>query len=362
VEDPPFIVVKNDTGGLLPSTEWHGWIISILQELKSSLDFTYDLQLPSGENTGAYGAADKDLQKGVNRSGLLRRWASWPNRSDTGIKKTIHADDVSKFTDEPQLIVSGAYITPSRLNGSEMTVPYSFQPLALLVRARPAEWHHKAFSFLAPFSTFLWCLLVVVTATAAFIYLLLEGAHKGNTEFHGHAFESGRAFSKSMLSGFYVAFVTSIGMESFKPKTFEGKCFAISWQSFLVLIVAAYTAKLAAFLASNTPILAPASLEPFFDGTKTACVLANSAYAKYLTNSGKYGIIRQHHVASTSTNTSTGVEGKSALFNMAKALDEGECDGIIERKMHLDYVAKGGFDEYQEFTVSFFFIAHHINS
>ena len=56
------------------------------------------------------------------------------------------------------------------------------------------------------------------------------------------------------------------------------------------------------------------------------CVLQGSAYASWLSSSPRYKYIEQ--------------VGKPDLDSMRLALMDGECDGIIERNMHLDFLQK----------------------
>ena len=74
VEDPPFIQVRdNPLGPIKPWNEWGGWVVEIIKLLSAESGFTYTLQLPTGSNTFAYGAADKDI------SGEWLLVLSWPD-------------------------------------------------------------------------------------------------------------------------------------------------------------------------------------------------------------------------------------------------------------------------------------------
>ena len=90
---------------------------------------------------------------------------------------------------------------------------------------------------------------------------------------------------------------------------------------------------LAAYMASTKVQLTPSSLAEFLEpgSTHKACVLANSAYASFLNASAKYSMITQVPVRS--------------LFAMADALKAGECQGIIERRMHVRYLESLGGSE-----------------
>ena len=57
---------------------------------------------------------------------------------------------------------------------------------------------------------------------------------------------------------------------------------------------------------------------------RKVCVLKSSAYANYLAGHEKYKYLTQVPVDN--------------LLLMAKALAAGECDGIVERRMHLEYL------------------------
>ena len=104
----------------------------------------------------------------------------------------------------------------------------------------------------------------------------------------------------------------------------------MTWSFFALIVVAAYTAKLAVWLSFYHPILVPTSFAQMVheNSPYRACLLDNSAYSKFLKASPKYKSIVQ--------------VGKKNLHAMVEGLVNGDCEAIIERGMHLEYVQDSG--------------------
>jgi hypothetical protein len=106
-----------------------------------------------------------------------------------------------------------------------------------------------------------------------------------------------------------------------------------------LVLVASYTAKLAAHLARSEIDFQPGSFDPFFEGNSRACVLANSAYANFLRSSPNYGNLGANLVEIPN------------LVGSCAALESGVCDGIVNVRLKLDFVEYGGLQQHTSFKV-----------
>jgi hypothetical protein len=184
VEDDPFVSVREtaqardscytENGGsgcpkrpVMSSSEWNGWIISIIAEISAASGFTYSLQLPSGEKK-TYGAADKDLAKNYPASVFAAN-----RNAGFGGDQILFGNSVYKgnyphdFQDgngtaSPNVMFSAAYITPNRIDDALMVSPFHQAPLSLLLRKPDKDWKQQTFQWLRPFTTNLWMLLIIV--------------------------------------------------------------------------------------------------------------------------------------------------------------------------------------------------------
>jgi hypothetical protein len=360
VEDYPFVQVREDplnmSSPILPPSEWSGWIIALLSELSLKAGFDYELQLPSGPNTLSYGAGTKDVQNGLcrrnndckkgpgmahNLTSVFVNGAEYAGQILNG--KLGHdrpPDDWRGWN--PDVMMSAAYITPQRSSFSTMTTPFTRQPLAVLVGAPPKHWARQFFlaQWLKPFSGGLWRVILSSVVFSGIIFVMIEGDHPGSEDFEGRAYKSGHALFKATEHTIYIAVLTFTGQRSYRPNTIFGKTFALTYQFYCLVVVATYTAKLAAHLAAAKIDHQPQSFGSFFtpdpyDGSyKRACVLANSAYANFLKKSDKYGVMEPHMVEVDS------------IDGMCEQLEIGNCDGIIHVRMKLDYIEYGGLEKF----------------
>jgi hypothetical protein len=286
VEDPPFIRVRdNPLGPIKPWNEWDGWVIEVIKRLSADSGFTYTLQLPTGGNTFAYGAADKDV------SGVDMMYAGLdPDHVD--LRSTLADDNGGR---SPNVMFGGAYVTAKRLNATYVTTPFSTQPLSLLTDAPDPTFQSQAFTWVMPFEKNLWLAIAATAIFSGFFFVLIEGDNAASPDFGGEAFRSWYRLDLSITLSIYNAFSTTYGTTSFNPQSSIGYLFAGTWSFLCLVLVASYTAKLAVWLSFYIPVLDPTSFAAVAheNSLYTVCVLANSAYSNFLASSIAYQHVNQ---------------------------------------------------------------------
>jgi hypothetical protein len=271
-EDPPFITVRGPAAGssILPWQSWSGWVPEVIRECSVKSGFTYTLQLSSANATTAYGASDKEVIFGRSRSPensyALQDQGGYGHTGPDG-KRSI-----------PDVHWAGAYITHKRLDSLHMTAPYATAPLSLLVMAHDKQWFHKMASVVQPFSTSLWVVFFCSIFVAAFVFIYLEG-EEASGMFRGKASKSKRHYRKAVEASLYKSLVSFGGLDAWEPQTVLGKLFIMVWSFWVLVIVVAYTANLAAVLVAEQRIITPSAMGEFLSPTSThrVCVLADSA-------------------------------------------------------------------------------------
>jgi hypothetical protein len=307
---------------MLPAQEkWHGFVISVLEEVAKNASFTYTLELAdySAKGSKGYGKADEHML--ANKSDIF--WA-------------------------------GAYINSKRINNTLMSAPYSNLPLSLLVLSKKESWHDKMWSVVpcfihfvvyvlllcytscrttfSPFAWDLWLSIFLLTCLSGFFFLLLEGRTANSVDFKGTACVSFFSMANNSFHSIFRAFSSLLQIDGWTPSTVSGKIFLLFWSFYCLVIIAALTASSAAKLAASAEGQSLYTFAHFVAGKKVlkkgACLLANSAYANFLANHPRYKYIV--HVP------------KASLAEMKEGLLRGECDGIIERQIHLQYLTNTG--------------------
>jgi hypothetical protein len=198
--------------------------------LSEEAGFTYTLQLPSGQNTFSYKAATDDAS---------RNWEAEPNWGD------VHGGNGTA----PNVLFAGAYINGDRLSKLDVTIPFSTQPLSLLIDETTGHQASDDYlKFTKSFSPGLWGVWFCSIFFSALVYVLLEGSYAESPDFKGEAFHSVRQFFVAYMNSAYLAIGYLNGINSWSPVTVLGKVYSVMWAFVLLILVAAYTASSAAFL------------------------------------------------------------------------------------------------------------------
>jgi ABC-type amino acid transport substrate-binding protein len=307
VEDWPFINVREDCAkeqlkscAIQHWTEWDGWIVEVIQTLSSCSGFTYTLQLPSNGDT--YGAADKDVWHQAGNYSSVR------GANDPGLAPTI--------------MFAGAYITPMRLNWTSITAPYSRSPLSLLVKVPEATTNsHK---FTQPFTWPLWYMIVGMIGWTALLFVLFDGGSNESPVFRGKAFDNLYSFFMSYCQSVYLFSGALSGRAGAVPYSRLASALIVCYGLMTMMVMTCYMGSATAVFVAGTLEEFPRTFSDFLSAKYKTCVLKDSAYAKFLRSQPKYAYLSQVPI--------------SGLNEMATALAEGRCDGVVERQMHMEYL------------------------
>ncbi|KAI1284272.1 Glutamate [NMDA] receptor subunit 1 [Halotydeus destructor] len=202
-----------------------GYCVDLLRELAKKLNFTYELYQVAD---GLYGSYDysQDCRRAFN--GLI-------------------VDLVARRAD---MVVAPLSINPERARVIDFSKPFKFQGIAMIQKRKPRA--KKMESFLQPFKIELWLLvLFAVFVVAAVLYVLDRFSPFGKSMQEIRlTSEKSLNFSSAIWFSFGVLLNSGIGEKA--PMSFSARVLAMVWAGFSMIVVASYTANLAAWLVLDT--------------------------------------------------------------------------------------------------------------
>ncbi|OQR70578.1 glutamate-like [Tropilaelaps mercedesae] len=203
-----------------------GYCMDLLQFLATKLNFTYDLYLVED---GQYGNLDFNSEGRRIWTGLI-------------------GDLVRKKAD---MVVAPLTITPERSMEVDFTKPFKYQGITIL--AKKQDKSSTLASFLQPFQKSLWILVMVsVHVVALGLYLLDRFSPFGNFRVSpSERDEDGLNLSSALWFAWGV--LLNSGIAEGTPRSFSGRVLGMVWAGFAMIVVASYTANLAAFLVLEKP-------------------------------------------------------------------------------------------------------------
>ncbi|CAF4501442.1 unnamed protein product [Rotaria sp. Silwood1] len=217
-----------------------GYCIDLLKELSKNLSFAYTLHLVADSKYGSYEKEGADRHK---------RW-------DGMIGELINY--------QADMIVAPLTISPERAEDIEFTKPFKYQGITILVRKDTSK--SSLASFLQPFQGRLWVMVVLsVHVVAVVLYLLDRFSPFGRFRFslqqrtdrgNGPAIEVNTeedALNLSRALWFTWGILLNSGIGEGTPRSFSARVLGMVWAGFAMIMVASYTANLAAFLVLDRP-------------------------------------------------------------------------------------------------------------
>ncbi|XP_043575621.1 glutamate receptor ionotropic, NMDA 1a [Chiloscyllium plagiosum] len=206
-----------------------GFCIDLLIKLASTptLNFTYEVHLVQD---GKFGTQER-----VNNSNK-KEWNGMMGELLSGLG---------------DMIVAPLTINNERAQYIEFSKPYKYQGLTILVKKEIPR--STLDSFMQPFQSTLWLLVgLSVHVVAVMLYLLDRfspfGRFKVNSE---EEEEDALTLSSAMWFSWGVLLNSGIGEGA--PRSFSARILGMVWAGFAMIIVASYTANLAAFLVLDRP-------------------------------------------------------------------------------------------------------------
>ncbi|XP_076048968.1 glutamate [NMDA] receptor subunit 1-like isoform X2 [Oratosquilla oratoria] len=206
-----------------------GYCIDLLIHLSATINFTYDLALsPDGE----FGALNKSDKGKKGWTGLIGELVNQPDGKD--------------------MIVAPLTINPERAQVIEFSKPFKYQGITILEKKQPR--YSTLVSFLQPFRETLWILVMVsVHVVALVLYLLDRFSPFGRYKLANTDGTEEDALNLSSAIWFAWGVLLNSGIGEGTPRSFSARVLGMVWAGFAMIIVASYTANLAAFLVLDRP-------------------------------------------------------------------------------------------------------------
>lgn len=217
-----------------------GYCIDLLRALADRINFTYEIALSPDGQFGHYSFRNGTL--GVGGLGA----------SPAGAKKEWSGLIGEVVNERADLIVAPLTINPERAEFIEFSKPFKYQGITILEK-KPSR-SSTLVSFLQPFSNTLWILVMVsVHVVALVLYLLDRFSPFGRFKLSTNDNTEEDALNLSSAIWFAWGVLLNSGIGEGTPRSFSARVLGMVWAGFAMIIVASYTANLAAFLVLERP-------------------------------------------------------------------------------------------------------------
>ncbi|CAF0713911.1 unnamed protein product [Brachionus calyciflorus] len=201
----------------------YGYCIDLIKKISDKLDFDYELYLAPD---GLYG----DLDTNKQWNGLMGELVS--ERAD--------------------LILAPFTINPERAQYVDFTKPFKYQGITILVKRKGSD--SSLVSFLQPFKDGLWVIILLsVHIVALVLYLLDRFSPFGRFKLSKTENTEEDALNLSRALWFTWGVLLNSGIGEGTPRSFSARVLGMVWAGFTMIMVASYTANLAAFLVLDRP-------------------------------------------------------------------------------------------------------------
>ncbi|XP_033629311.1 glutamate receptor ionotropic, NMDA 1-like isoform X1 [Asterias rubens] len=200
-----------------------GFCIDLLNSLSKELNFTFDLHSVYDNQFGNY--------EKIN--GTEKRWNGMIGEILDG---------------KADMIMAPLTITNERARFVDFSKPYKYQGLTILVKKM--EMNTNLLSFMRPFEISLWILIGICIHVIPVVIYLLDRfspfSHRRNDE-------EQTALNLSQAVWFSWSVVLNSGVGERTPRSFGARVLGVVWAGFAMIMVASYTANLAAYLVLDRP-------------------------------------------------------------------------------------------------------------
>ncbi|XP_066943242.1 ionotropic receptor 25a [Macrobrachium rosenbergii] len=226
VQQPPFIMKRTNAEG---KVEFYGYCIELINEIKNIIKFEYEI---SEAPDGKFGTMDENMQ--------------W-----NGMIKEL----IEKRAD---IALAPLSVMAERENVVDFTVPY-YDLVGITILMKKPEVPTSLFKFLTVLEPEVWiCILFAYGFTSILLYIFdrfSPYSYQNNKEKYKDDDEKREFTFKECLWFCMTSLTPQGGGEA--PKNLSGRLVAATWWLFGFIIIASYTANLAAFLTVSrldTPI------------------------------------------------------------------------------------------------------------
>ncbi|KAK7108658.1 glutamate receptor ionotropic, NMDA 1-like isoform X2 [Littorina saxatilis] len=205
-----------------------GYCMDMLQKIAEIRDFNFTIHL---SRDGLFGSFEK------RNNSDLKQWNG------------MIGELIERKAD---LIVAPLTINPERAAFIDFTKPFKYQGLNILVKKTQKD--SSLASFLQPFQDTLWILVgLSVHVVALVLYLLDRFSPFGRFKLAKSEDTEEDALNLSSAMWFSWGVLLNSGIGEGTPRSFSARVLGMVWAGFAMIIVASYTANLAAFLVLDRP-------------------------------------------------------------------------------------------------------------
>ncbi|XP_076654461.1 glutamate ionotropic receptor NMDA type subunit 1 isoform X2 [Halictus rubicundus] len=207
-----------------------GYCMDLLEKLSETINFTYSLALSPDGQFGSY---------------MIKNSSAGGKKEWTGLIGEL-------VNERADMIVAPLTINPERAEFIEFSKPFKYQGITILEK-KPSR-SSTLVSFLQPFSNTLWILVMVsVHVVALVLYLLDRFSPFGRFKLANTDGTEEDALNLSSAIWFAWGVLLNSGIGEGTPRSFSARVLGMVWAGFAMIIVASYTANLAAFLVLERP-------------------------------------------------------------------------------------------------------------
>nr|XP_006825247.1 PREDICTED: glutamate receptor ionotropic, delta-2-like [Saccoglossus kowalevskii] len=232
--EAPFVMIEETVTGV----KYSGYCIDMLNEIAKELDFKYTLYLTPDDKYG-----------GTNDDG------TW-----NGLIGQV-------YYGKADLAVAGMIINSDREKVVDFTKPYMSYGVGILIR-KPSK-RTNVFAFLEPLNIWVWgCILAAFFIVGVLLYVLdrLSPYSNHNVKITEEPAQSEEFDLKNSLWFTFASFMQQGGDTT--PISLSGRILSAFWWFFALIVIATYTANLAAFLTVTRMVNPIQSLEDLAYQTK----------------------------------------------------------------------------------------------
>lgn len=202
-----------------------GYCIDLLLELSKINSFSYTLELsPDGQ----YGEHYHNEEGKKEWSGLI--------------------GELTRGVEGVDLVLAPLTINPERSQAIDFSKPFKYHGITILIKRGPKGT--ALVSILQPFRDTLWLLLLATVHVIALLVWILDHLSPMYKMVGGDT--DSLSISESLW--FSWAVILNSGLTEGTPRCLSGRVLGIVWAGFAMIMVASYTANLAAFLVLESPI------------------------------------------------------------------------------------------------------------
>ncbi|CAG2163133.1 unnamed protein product [Oppiella nova] len=221
----------NSTTGTEHKFCCEGYCMDLLKTLAFQLNFTYSLHQVEDGLYGGFSFVNNSQRK------------VW-----TGLVGEL-------YYNRADMVVAPLTINPERSLAIEFTKPFKYQGITILQKKQSIHrLRHPLASFLQPFRNGLWVsVFVSVHVVALALYLLDRFSPFGRYKLPNCDATEEDALNLSSAIWFAWGVLLNSGIGEGTPRSFSGRVLGMVWAGFAMIVVASYTANLAAFLVLDRP-------------------------------------------------------------------------------------------------------------